>query len=490
MACTHWLHQHLAPLSHEAQGGRRAATLVCGMGNNGGDGLAIARLLKARGWEPRVVLVHHAPAASADNEVNQERTERAGLRIHHVRHPVDLAGVERPALLVDALLGSGVSRPLQGIASEVVKWMNASGAPIVAIDLPSGLHGDGLDSGDTPIVQATWTLCLEAARPALFFRENERFLGEWTLVPIGSDQGFIAGLGAKVGLTQASDVRSLLRTRRRFDHKGDHGHGLIIAGMTGRMGAAVLAVRSCLRSGVGLCTAHVPAQGLHILQAAAPEAMCTVDGSDDHLSALPQLASFTSIGIGPGIGTHADTAQLLKLLIQEAQVPLVVDADGLNLLAENKTWLAFLPPGTILTPHPKEFDRLAGPSVNSQERLARARDMAVKWRCVIVLKGAFSAICDPSGQVRFNPTGNPGMAKGGSGDVLTGLLTGLLAQRLSPLDAAVLGVYLHGLAGDMAAFQLGMDAMKSGDIIEHLPAAFQRLREVPGQSSPSTSPLP
>ncbi|MEO8589778.1 MAG: NAD(P)H-hydrate dehydratase [Flavobacteriales bacterium] len=250
-----------------------------------------------------------------------------------------------------------------------------------------------------------------------------------------------------------------------------------MAGGGGHAGAAVLATRSALRSGAGLVTAHVPGGCVSIVQIGAPEAMCSADPSENALTTLPKLDGYSAIGIGPGLGVNGDTALVVKRIIQDTSGPLVIDADALNIIAENATWMAFLSPATILTPHPKEFDRLVGRSVASGfERVEMAREMALKNRCVVVLKGAWTAICDPTGQVFFNPTGNPGMAKGGSGDVLTGLLTGLLAQGYAPLRAAVLGVYLHGLAGDIAARDIGMDAMTAGDLIAALPKAWQELR--------------
>ena len=269
----------------------------------------------------------------------------------------------------------------------------------------------------------------------------------------------------------------ILRPRPHFGHKGTFGHALLIAGSEGRVGAAVLATRAALRSGTGLVTTHVPKGALHIMQTTCPEAMCSLSEHSSYVDSLPDLSMASAIGIGPGLGSDPDTALIIKRSIQDCRAPMVFDADALNILSEHTTWLAFLPPGSILTPHPKEFDRLVGSTFRTgHERSLAAEEFARRHRVTVILKGAWTAICPPSGPVLFNSTGNPGMAKGGSGDALTGLLTGLLAQGYDPLQTAVLGVYLHGMAGDMAARHKGMDGMHAGDLIEALPEAWQNLR--------------
>ena len=284
---------------------------------------------------------------------------------------------------------------------------------------------------------------------SLLLADNARYSGEWEVVPIGLDRNFIAGLTPEAVILEAAEIAALLPERKRFSHKGDHGHAWILAGGEGKMGAALLATKACLRSGCGLLTVHVPSGQEAVVHAAIPEAMVSSDPEIAHLSSLPELSNASAIGIGPGIGTADDTARMLKLLIQEAPAPLVLDADALNILAENKTWLAFLPAGSILTPHPKEFERLAGKAANDHERLMKAKDLAVRLSSVVVLKGAYTAICSTDGKIFFNGTGNPGMAKGGSGDALTGIITSLRAQGLDALSAALVGVYAHGLAGDL-----------------------------------------
>lgn len=450
--------------------------IACGPGNNGGDGLVAARLLHAHGHRVRVVALS-LDKTSEDFAANLRRLQDARVtpEVFDPEAGLDATGWD---VLIDAGFGTGLTRPLEGLAAAFAGAMNATGLPIVSVDLPSGMPAGGSapERGQV-IVRATLTLTFQCPKPVLLQREWSPWTGSWRVVPIGLDEAFIRAQGSRQHLLEEADVRQLLPSRRPFDHKGDHGHALLLAGARGRTGAAVLATRGCLRSGAGLVTTAVPGHALSVLQKAAPEAMCLPDDAPDHLAQLPRLGPFSAIGMGPGVGTHEDTERLLKLLVQEASVPLVLDADALNLLAENPTWLGFLPKGTILTPHPGEFDRLVGRSTSGQERLDKAREFAFRHGVVLVLKGAWTATCTPDGHAFHNATGNPGMAKGGSGDVLTGLITGLRAQGLPAPAAAMLGVWLHGLAGDIATRDAGMDALQAGDLIAALPAAWKALRE-------------
>lgn len=450
--------------------------VVAGPGNNGGDGLALARLLHQAGREVQVALLATGPC-SPDNRTNQERVRKAGAVLTEVAGEKDIPPGPRGTVIVDALFGTGLSRPLTGVAKALVQAMNRSGLPIVSIDLPSGLFAEDNGPNDPEaIVRAAVTFTFEVPKLALLLRDNAPFSGRVEVLPIGLDADFIRGLACRIGVLQPQDLQRLLRPRMAVGHKGDFGHALLIAGSKGMLGAAVLAASAAVRSGAGLVTTHVPNDETDLLHAAVPESLVSLDADPDRTTALPKLDKASAVGIGPGLGTDPRTAPVLKLLIQEARVPLVLDADALNILAGHRTWLAYLPQDTILTPHPKEFDRLFGASSSSYERLMKARDMAVKHGLCIVLKGAPSATCDRSGQIVFNDTGNAGMAKGGSGDVLTGLLTGLRAQGYSAQASCWLGNHLHGLAGDLVAGRLGMDGMTPMDLAKELPYAWQRLR--------------
>jgi NAD(P)H-hydrate epimerase len=475
--CTVHMLRHVARW-HKDPLFRTPFLVVVGMGNNGGDGLVMARLLHQRGQPVRVVRVRHREHASPDHATNLKRCSEVGVPVQDVGEVGGFPAIGSQEVIVDAVFGTGLSKALNGIAVEAVRWINNSGRPVFAIDLPSGLFADGNATGTAAsMVRATITLTFGTPKPALLLPDQAAYVGHWEVVPIGLHTGFIAGLAVRQNIVERQDVVALLPPRPWTGHKGLFGHALLVAGGSGHMGAAVLATRAALRSGCGLVTTRVPGRGEQVLQTAVPEAMCDIDPGMDHITGLPQLDRYQAIGIGPGLGSHADTALVIKQLIQQTQVPVVFDADALNLLSANPTWLSFLPAGSVLTPHPKEFDRLVGsPSSSSAERSQRAIELARRTQCVVVLKGAPTAVYSPDGSIHFNSTGNPGMAKGGSGDVLTGLLTGLLAQGMSSWSAAVVGVHLHGLAGDIAAAKHGMDAMTSGDLADHLANAWQDLR--------------
>ncbi|MBL7981419.1 MAG: NAD(P)H-hydrate dehydratase [Flavobacteriales bacterium] len=475
--CTAHLLRHVARWPKDPRV-RTPFLVVVGMGNNGGDGLVIARLLHLRGQPVRVVRVKHRDNASPDHATNLKRCEALGIPVHDMVEVGGFPAIDVQEVIVDAIFGTGITDTMTGIAAEAVRWINTSGRPVFAIDLPSGLLADGNSNDHSDrIVKATFTLTFQVPKPALLLADQAPNVGYWEVVPIGLDEGFLARIAPQRHVIQRPDVLALLPPRPRTGHKGTFGHALLVAGESGHMGAAVLATRAALRSGCGLVTTRVPGRGEQVIQTAAPEAMSDLDPAMDRITGLPKLEPFQAIGIGPGLGSHADTSLVVKRLIQESQVPVVFDADALNLLAANPTWLAFLPAGSVLTPHPKEFDRLVGsPSRSSAERSERTVELARRTRCIVVLKGAPTAVYSPDGSIHYNATGNPGMAKGGSGDVLTGLITGLLAQGMSSWAAAVVGVHLHGLAGDLAASQLGMDGMTSGDLADHLPDAWRNLR--------------
>jgi NAD(P)H-hydrate epimerase len=326
------------------------------------------------------------------------------------------------------------------------------------------------------VVCADYTLSFQFPKLAFLFSENDAYTGEWVILDIGLHKDFLRSVGARNYLLTRKMAGRLIKHRTKFAHKGHFGHALLIAGGYGRMGAAILAAQACLRSGVGLLHTHAPVKGCNVLQAAVPESMITLDTDEECYSSLPDLEPFTAIGIGPGIGFHAKTKNAFKLLIQNTSVPLVLDADALTILGENRTWISFVPENSIFTPHPKEFERLAGKAMDDFERNRLQREFCIKHGVYMVLKGAHTCICTPEGICYFNTTGNPGMATGGSGDVLTGLILGLLAQKYHPRDACLLGVYIHGLAGDLAARKAGMESLIAGDIVKNIGRAFCKIQ--------------
>jgi len=302
-------------------------------------------------------------------------------------------------------------------------------------------------------------------------------VGEWHLVPIGLSEEFIGQVDSRLFYTSHTDAQQLLKPRKRFSHKGLYGHALLLCGGYGKMGAAVLAARACLRSGVGLLTVHAPQAGYPILQTAVPEAMTLADKNRKHISELPAaMETFNVVGLGPGLGTERATKTAIGQLLATCKQPLVIDADGINIIAASEKLKAQLPPRKVIfTPHPKEFERLVGKSRHHYDRLQDMLEFCREYKCYMVLKGSHSAIGTPDGKLYFNTTGNAGMATGGTGDVLTGVITALVAQGYSLEDAAVLGVYLHGLAGDLALPAVGDTAMIASDLVDYLSKAFLHL---------------
>lgn len=459
-------------------------TIFCGIGNNGGDGLAIARMLHGKGYTVEVNIVRFSEKCSEDFFTNEKRLK--GLKKISPKS-ITSAGDAKETFLsektdgvtticIDAILGSGLSRPAEGLAAEIIREINKSRLPVISIDIPSGLFCES-NSGNPPenIIKAEVTLTFEGPKLAFMFPGNSDYVGAWQIIQIGLHREFIAGIKSSWFFVTKDISEKIIRKRKKFSHKGSFGHSLLVCGSFGKMGAAVLAAGACMRSGTGLATVHVPKCGYFVLQSAVPEVMVSVDDSEHFVTSHPRLENFNAIGTGPGIGTEKQTQNMLKLLIQNSRVPLVFDADAINIFSENKTWLSFIPPNSIFTPHPGEFERLAGKSRDNSERLSKQTDFARKFKCFVILKGAHTGIACPDGSVFFNSTGNPGMATGGSGDVLTGILTSLLAQGYSPKEACILGVYLHGSAGDIASKKTGMHSLIAGDIIENLGEAFLSL---------------
>jgi len=457
---------------------RKVIHVFCGLGNNGGDGLALSRLLIHVGFQVNTYIVRYSDQTSVDFDMNLDRLEKQSKsKICNLTPESRLPSIADGELIVDAIFGSGLTRPIKGFTAQLVRHLNQSQAVTLAVDIPSGLFADQASPDDSAIIRADITLSFQLPKLAFMFPENDRFVGRWEILDIGLHPDYINNSATKHFFMTHEDVSPLLKKRGKFDHKGTFGHPLLIAGGFGKMGAAILTTRAALRSGVGLVHTHVPRWGAGIMQTSCPEAMLSIDRYEYYLSEMPSLDAYSAVGIGPGLGTEEQTQKALKLLLQECNLPMVMDADALNILSMNKTWIPFLPKNTILTPHPKEFARLAGSWKNDFERLEKQREMAVKYGIYIVLKGAHTGIAFPDGKVYFNSTGNPGMATGGSGDVLTGIITGLLAQGYPPGKAAVLGVYLHGLAGDMAVDDISPEALIAGDLTLYLGKAFNLLRK-------------
>jgi len=463
-----------------ARYGRSQSILViCGPGNNGGDGLALARLLHSAGYKPAVFILKSDSVPTEDWNINLNRLASETLvPVKTIETADDFPLVSKGDIIVDAIFGSGISRPPDGLFSEIIGKVNNSAAKIISIDLPSGLYCEenGLASRGN-IVHAEHTLTFQFPKLAFLFPENEKFTGKWSVLPIGLDKRVIEQTNTPYELIDYEMISPLLTSRNKFDHKGVFGHGLLIGGSYGRMGAVVLGAEAAMRTGIGLLTCHIPHGGNNIIQTRLPEAMTTPDSSEKYISSACDMEAYDAIGVGPGLGMSMATNNVFdNILLKCRKKPVVIDADGLNIIAANKDMYSSIPAGAILTPQPRYFERLAGRAEDSFARLKMQIEFSVKYKCIVVLKGAHTSVTTPDGRVRFNDTGNPGMATGGSGDVLTGIILSLLAQGYSSENAALLGVFLHGLAGDIAAERSCNESLIASDIINCIGEAFNRIR--------------
>lgn len=445
--------------------------IFCGKGNNGGDGLAIARILIAHECLVTVYILEFGIIGSLDFQANLARLHESSTDIHFMQSPDFFPAINTDDIIIDALYGTGLNKPTDGISAALINHINSIAAIKISIDLPSGLFADKSSKGNA-IVRANHTLSFQNYKLAFLLAENEDYFGEVHLLHIGLHPAYEANETAIFELADEALIKSIYKPRSKFAHKGNYGHAALLCGSKGMVGAAVLSSRASLRSGVGKLTAYIPECGYNILQTAVPEAIVYVSG-EEYLSSVTDIEQFNTVGIGPGIGMHPSHKKLLAAIFEKVKKPMVIDADALNVLAADKELLNLIPAQSIITPHPKEFERLFGKTENDFERLELAETRSKQLNIFIVLKGHFSFISTPQGKSYFNSTGNAGMATGGSGDVLTGILTGLLAQGYSPLQATLFGVYLHGLAGDIAAAELSQEAMVASDIIKYLPGAFK-----------------
>lgn len=449
--------------------------VVCGHGNNGGDGLAIARMLTEKKYAVTVLILNDTNSYSDDFSVNLKRLESLLVPLY-CKNIEDLKKELSRAekyILIDAILGTGTNRPVDGFLKEAIAHINLLNVKKIAVDIPSGLFCDKLNNIADSIIQANYTLTFQFPKISFMYPENTKYTGVFSVLDIGLHIDYIQQTATSMYFTTIDDIRLMIHHRSLAAHKGIFGHAYLIAGSYGKMGAAELASKACLRSGVGLLTAHIPKCGYEIMQTAVPEAMAEADSSVNYISDILKTEKYNAVGVGPGIGMNEETHRMLKFLIQNLTTPIVFDADAINCLAENKTWLAFVRPNAVFTPHVKEFERLVGACSNSEERLQKQKEFSVKNGVVVVLKGAHTAISSPDGSVYFNSTGNPGMATAGSGDVLTGIITSFLAQGYPPLIASIVGVFVHGLAGDFAAEKKSQESMIASDIIDNLSDAFK-----------------
>jgi NAD(P)H-hydrate epimerase len=455
--------------------------VFCGAGNNGGDGLAITRLLLDLGYQCQALVIQPENKYSPDCKENLHRLQKNyPNNIHIITQKEDIPTLFNYHLIIDALLGSGLNKAVEDdILTHVITQINQSPAFVFAVDMPSGLFPEMPMKPNAIAVEADFTLSFQFPKLGFLFAENYKYVGEWAIADIGLHPEAIGKIQSNNNLTDDTIVRNILSPREKYAHKGNFGHGLLIAGSKGMMGAAILSARACLRSGIGLLTVHVPDVGYNIIQSNVPEAMCLCDDNKDVFSGLSfnSLTKYNAIAVGSGLGKDKHSAEGLKKLIADYGGSIIFDADAINILAENKTWLEFIPKNSIFTPHIKEFERLTRSVNNSFERMSLQQEFSIRHHCTVVLKGAHTCITSPQGNCHFNTTGNPGMATGGSGDVLTGIILGMLAQGYSATQAAIAGTFLHGRAADIALKQQSCESLIASDIIDNLGHAFLSITE-------------
>ncbi|MGN6530193.1 MAG: NAD(P)H-hydrate dehydratase [Ginsengibacter sp.] len=447
--------------------------IFSGKGNNGGDGLAIARLLSEKKHDVSVYILENNDQGSPDFEINLKRLQTISGKIFFLENEKAFPFLLKDEIVIDAIFGTGLNKKPAGLVPALINYINQNSSMTISIDVPSGLYVDKSSIGNT-IVKAAYTLTFQNQKLAFLMPENKRFVGKVVLLNIGLSKEFEENEKTPLEFVDKTVIEKIYTPRNQFSNKGNYGYACLLAGSYGMMGAAVLSARACLRSGVGKLTCYICEAGYNILQTSAPEAMCKVFG-EKFIKDATGFDDFDVIGIGPGIGKHESHRRLLEHLFSNFKKPLVIDADALNVLSENQFLYKSIPPNSIITPHPKEFERLFGKTASDFDRINLALSKSKELNIYIVLKGHYTFIASPYGQGFFNSTGNAGMATAGAGDVLTGIITGLLAQKYAPLNAAIFGVYLHGLAGDIAAKNVSQEALIAEDIVNNLGNAFKEI---------------
>lgn len=448
--------------------------IFCGLGNNGGDGLVIARKFKEDDFCIKVYKLDWGQNVSNDFVLNEERLIAINTEIITITKELDFPEINKNDVIIDSIWGIGLSRPIENFAGEIINKINKTEALVISIDIPSGLSViPDFKLDYNKIINADYTFTFEFPKLSFLLPLTGNYPGVFKVIPIGLDEDFISKQETKNYYIDDNCIKKILKKRNKFSHKGDYGHALIIAGSIGKMGAAILSSKSCLKSGAGLLTVQVPECGYDTMQKIVPEAMVIKDNGVNYLESIIQFEKFSSIGIGPGIDQKLDTYKLVYSLLNNYDAPIVIDADAINIISNNLELLEIIPFNSILTPHPGEFKRLVGDWKNDLERLEKLINFSMDNNVYVILKGAHSSIGCPDGKILFNSTGNPGMATAGSGDVLTGIITALLCQGYSSKEASILGTYFHGLSGDIVKEKIGEISLNASDIVENISDAFK-----------------
>jgi hydroxyethylthiazole kinase-like uncharacterized protein yjeF len=451
----------------------QSIAVYCGTGNNSGDGLAIARLLFEHGYTyVNVTIARFSTHSSEDFNVNLARLELLPITVTELSAGYELIN-ETSEILIDALLGSGLNKPLEDDYKRLVDELNNLRKNVVAVDVPTGFYTDGEVNGNHTVLKAELVITFQQPKINFLLPESGSVIKCWEAVNIGLNDEFIKSLQSPYQLVKEDDIKAMLKPRARFSHKGTFGHALIIAGQAKTMGAALLCSSACVYAGAGLTTACIPQSGLTALNNYQAEVMAIV--RQEYEQPDLELEKYSVVALGPGLGTNEDALTLLKNVLDGYDKPVVIDADGLNLLAAHPKLLCDLSAGSIISPHMKEFDRLFGEHSSWWQRLQTLRVKAQELQICIVLKNSYTITATPEGMLYFNSTSNSAMAVGGMGDVLTGIITALLAQNYTPEQACLMGVYLHGKAGDELAMPNRLHVVLPGQVAAHIPVTLAKL---------------
>lgn len=454
--------------------GKSKVAVVCGLGNNGGDGLYIASRCKGFAENLKVYVLDYSPNRSEGFKAIVGLMNDIGLEFQLIKSADELDFSETD-LIIDAILGTGTNRELEGLLADCVNKINETGIRVISIDIPSGMPMDGVVTGTA--IKATTTLTIGAPKLAFYLEDNKKWFGEMQIIPFYKEE-ILGKFNSSLELVDQNFAKAILKEREDISHKGTFGKALICCGSEGKYGAAILSARACMRSGVGLLTVHVPSNAVDLIHQALPEALLDSDKNATCISSIEDIEKYDAVGIGPGIGKSNETVEALIALLKADTKPLVLDADALNILSEHPDLFSYIPKGSILTPHPKEFERLFGSSKDSKERMEKQVKLSKHHQVIIVCKGHNAVITGTDENVYINSSGNSGLAKGGSGDVLTGIITSLLAQKYEPLHAAILGVYVHGFSADLLLEEMHPAGILPSDVIENLPKSFRKIAAV------------
>ena len=469
-----WIHLRM-------QGAPVKIHLFCGIGNNGGDGIALARHLLDHGYDISVYVINYSEKRSKDFLINLDRLKARKYWPKFMSSDDELPEIGKDDIIVDGIFGIGLNRTPDDWVAKVIQHLNKSEAFILSIDIPSGLFIDQGSENLEAIIKSNYVLSFQSPKLVFFLPQTGPFIEQWEVLDIGLDPEYLKATETDYELIGKNEVLSVYKPREKYAHKGTYGHALIVGGSYGKIGAVCLATNAALRAGSGLVTAYVPKIGYSILQTSLPEVMVITDSNEETIEKIEFDLEPTVIGIGIGMGTNEKTVTGFTDFLNKNKKPLVIDADALNILSKNKTLLKIIPENTILTPHPKELERLIGAWKDDFEKLDKVKEFSKKYKCIVVIKGAHTIVVN-NNKGYVNITGNPGMATAGTGDVLTGIITGLLAQGYAALNAAIFGVYLHGKAGDIAVESTGYQSLVASNLIESLGSAYLDLFKMPVQA--------